>query len=516
MFNFDLVKIPMDEQQPEEKETTKTDNPPSPEIPPSKKVKLGSPESVEANTMTMTEHNRSVLMSIFLSDKPDQIREFLEQSDNQESFIVDMVIDEQGNTALHWAASLARINTVELLVEKGANIACTNYAGETPLMRSVMVTNNYDMQSFPRVFELLKSTVQMTDHKKRTVLHHAALTGSIQGRAEAATYFIQHLVSKEECKVILDAQDSLGDTALSIAARLESTGLADALIKAGATQHTQNHAGLDIQDYKDKANEDTTMEEAPSSSARSSQRVFSNTSLYSKKPYAPSQRGKEIVATVQKIVDALDEEYGSQLTSKEQELQAVQEDLNAVSQELEKTRKSLEERQTQSQRLSEAQQKTRNLDHALQTGWQRLESLMQASGRQVLTQQDLDRFDEHTDIDAHLNDIGLPTDDKDLLDQQIRRARAKVKAYEANNKALDQEIMEIEHQYTEKEMQCKRLIAACCNLPIDKIDDLVEPLTLAIESDPPDLDLARVIGFMDKIRRQGAFTEPPIPKSTPH
>lgn len=27
------------------------------------------------------------------------------------------------------------------------------------------------------------------------------------------------------------------------------------------------------------------------------QRVFSNTSLYSKKPYAPSQRGKEIIAS---------------------------------------------------------------------------------------------------------------------------------------------------------------------------------------------------------------------------
>ncbi|CEJ04005.1 hypothetical protein RMCBS344292_17975 [Rhizopus microsporus] len=66
----------------------------------------------------------------------------------------------------------------------------------------------------------------------------------------------------------------------------------------------------------------------------------------------------------------------------------------------------------------------------------------------------------------------------------------------------------------EKEMQCKRLIAACCNLPIEKIDDLVEPLTLAIESDPPDLDLARVIGFMDKVKRQGAFTEVSITSST--
>lgn len=233
---------------------------------------------------------------------------------------------------------------------------------------------------------------------------------------------------------------------------------------------------------------------------------------------------------VQKIVDALDEEYGSQLTAKEQELQTVQEELTTVSQELEKTRKNLEERQTQSQQLSEAQQKTHYLENTLQTGWQRLESLMQASGKPMLTQQDLEQFDEQEESAFSIPDLAtLIPEDKDeeekkrLLDQHIQHARAKVKAYEANNRKLDQEIAELEHQYTEKEMQCKRLIAACCNLPIDKIDDLVEPLTLAIESDPPDLDLARVIGFMDKIRRQGAFTEPPVvlnspnyPKSTSH
>ncbi|RCH95354.1 transcriptional regulator swi6 [Rhizopus stolonifer] len=494
-------------------------------LPPHKKAKTTSNEQElfqpsssrsqhTTNEPTSADHNRSVLMSIFLSDKPDQINDFLNQSHGKDNFSIDMVIDEQGNTALHWATSLARINTVELLASKGANIACTNYAGETPLMRSVMVTNNYDAQSFPRVFDLLKETATFTDNKKRTVLHHAALTGSIQGRINAAVYYMEILVANDLCKPVLNTQDALGDTALTIAARLDGAALVDALVRAGAVQNTQNHAGLDVQDYKTENNEDSTMEEASNSQ---SQRVFATSSLYSKKPYAPSQRGKEIVATVQKIVDALDEEYGSQLTAKEHELQSVQEDLNAVTQELEKTRKSLEERQAESQRLSEAQQKTRNLEHALQTGWQRLESLMQASSKPMPTQADLEQFDENEDIDAYFNIPDLQFSDtideeekKRQLKEHIKHIRAKVRAYEANNNALDDEINELEHQFTEKEMQCKRLIAACCNLPIDKIDDLVEPLTLAIESDPPDLDLARVIGFMDKIRRQGAFTEPPI------
>ncbi|KAG1058514.1 hypothetical protein G6F42_028644 [Rhizopus arrhizus] len=105
-----------------------------------------------------------------------------------------MVIDELGNTALHWATALARTNTVQLLVNKGANIACTSYTGETALMRGVMVTNNFDNTSFPQVFDLLKESMAIVDNKKRSVLHHAALTAGIHGRTNAAVYYMKILL----------------------------------------------------------------------------------------------------------------------------------------------------------------------------------------------------------------------------------------------------------------------------------------------------------------------------------
>lgn len=218
---------------------------------------------------------------------------------------------------------------------------------------------------------------------------------------------------------------------------------------------------------------------------------------------------------VQKIVDALDDEYGAQLTAKEQELQSVQDEVNAVVRELESTRKGLETRQAQSQRLSEAQQKTRNIEAALDAGWKQLESIITKSGKSMPRREDIENIDENEDIDGlfnvpelHVPDDATEEEKKKKLDEYIRNIQAKVKAYRTNDEALRNEIEKLQNDYVAKETECKRLIAACCNLPIDKIDDLVEPLTLAIESDPPDLDLARVIGFMDKIRRQGAFAEP--------
>ncbi|KAI8645363.1 hypothetical protein BD408DRAFT_382237 [Parasitella parasitica] len=460
------------------------------------------------------ERNRSVLMSIFLSDKPDQIPDLLKNQHGKSGFNIDMVIDEQGNTALHWATALARTNTVQLLVNKGANIACTSYIGETALMRGVMVTNNFDNISFPQVFDLLKESMAIVDNKKRSVLHHAALTAGIHGRTNAAVYYMKILVDymkatdNEELRSLLDAQDSLGDTALNIAARLDCQTLVEILSDAGAVNTAQNQGGLNSQDYAEV--KDVEMEDASISKPK-----LSYPSSYAKKPYTPSQRGKEIVATVQKIVDALDDEYGTQLTAKEQELQTIQEEVNSVVRELEATRKGLETRQAQSQRLSEAQQKTRNIEVALDAGWKQLESIITKSGKSMPQREDIENIDENEDIDGLFNvpEVHIPEDateeeKKKKLDDYIRNVQAKVKAYQTNDDALRKDIEKLQNEHTAKEMECKRLIAACCNVPIDKIDDLVEPLTLAIESDPPDLDLARVIGFMDKIRRQGAFAEP--------
>ncbi|KAL0145733.1 apses-type HTH transcription regulator [Mucor lusitanicus] len=466
------------------------------------------------NEAVANERNRSVLMSIFLSDKPDQIPDLLKNQHGKSGFNIDMVIDEQGNTALHWATALARTNTVQLLVNKGANIACTSYTGETALMRGVMVTNNFDNTSFPQVFDLLKESMAIVDNKKRSVLHHAALTAGIHGRTNAAVYYMKILVDyikasdNEELRSLLDAQDSLGDTALNIAARLDCQALVDILSNAGAANTAQNQVGLNSQDYAEV--KDVEMEEASTSKPQ-----LSYPSSYAKKSYTPSQRGKEIVATVQKIVDALDDEYGAQLTAKEQELQSVQDEVNAVVRELESTRKGLETRQAQSQRLSEAQQKTRNIEAALDAGWKQLESIITKSGKSMPRREDIENIDENEDIDGlfnvpelHVPDDATEEEKKKKLDEYIRNIQAKVKAYRTNDEALRNEIEKLQNDYVAKETECKRLIAACCNLPIDKIDDLVEPLTLAIESDPPDLDLARVIGFMDKIRRQGAFAEP--------
>ncbi|KAJ2872558.1 transcriptional regulator swi6 [Coemansia aciculifera] len=173
----------------------------------------------ESATDMRAKHDRRLLMNIFLNDDPNYIPEWLGQADMSvpQSPIhdsdlplsavlsavaektlkidVDLVIDDQGHTAVHWAATLARIQVLDLLLFQGADARHLNYEGESALVRAVQVTNNYDSQTFPDLLELLHDTIPLTDRTNRTVLHHIAIATGTKGREKAARYYADCLLS---------------------------------------------------------------------------------------------------------------------------------------------------------------------------------------------------------------------------------------------------------------------------------------------------------------------------------
>ncbi|KAI8337663.1 hypothetical protein BC941DRAFT_40384 [Chlamydoabsidia padenii] len=434
--------------------------------------------------------HRTILMSIFLSDDTTNVSELLKTCD---AIDLNLALDEQGNTALHWASSLARINTVEQLTARGADINRQNHIGETPLMRCVAATNSFDCDCFRKLLKFLEGSLYVSDHKQRTVLHHIALITATEGRTNAALYYMHHLLhsldkltpsnSNHVKTKFLNKQDDQGDTAISIATRLECPRMIQLLIDAGADSSFVNNIGLTPNDYGNESHEaDTTQQTIQSPPLATS---------YNRRQTGPSERNKEIMSTIKKIVDALDDEYGDQASTREAQLKQVEGRLKSTTLALQQARQELEKRQEESQVYAEGQQKVRNLKQALETGWSDLESLLQKENK-VVDRAEVLRFDQN--IDSLVNPSAT--------------LKARVNAYERNNAALMSCVAGLRAETVEKEMQCKRLIAACCGLALGKVDELVEPLTLAIASDPPDLDLARVMGFMEKIRRQGSFPSP--------
>ncbi|KAG8914836.1 hypothetical protein FRC01_003895, partial [Tulasnella sp. 417] len=95
-------------------------------------------------------------------------------------FDPNMSTDDDGHTALHWACAMGRVRVVKLLLTAGADIFRTNKGGQTPLMRSVMFANNYDVRKFPELYEVLhRSTLNIDNYNRTAFLRLGGRTVSL-------------------------------------------------------------------------------------------------------------------------------------------------------------------------------------------------------------------------------------------------------------------------------------------------------------------------------------------------
>ncbi|OCF40167.1 transcription factor [Kwoniella heveanensis CBS 569] len=163
-------------------------------------------------------------------------------------------IDEDGHTALHWACAMGRVRVVKLLLTAGASIFAGNNAEQTPLMRAVMFSNNYDMRKFPELYELLHRSTLNIDKQNRTVFHHIANLALAKGKTHAAKYYMETILSRladypQELADVINFQDEEGETALTVAARARSRRLVKALLDHGADPKIKNRDFKSAEDY---------------------------------------------------------------------------------------------------------------------------------------------------------------------------------------------------------------------------------------------------------------------------
>ncbi|KAF2028674.1 apses-domain-containing protein [Setomelanomma holmii] len=142
------------------------------------------------------------------------------------SINLDRPIDEKGHAAMHWAAAMGDVGVVKELIHRGARIDCLSNNLETPLMRAVMFTNNFDKETMPSMVRIFQQTVHRTDWFGSTVFHHIAATTSSSNKYVCARWYLDCIINKlsetwipEEVTRLLNAQDQNGDTAIMIAAR---------------------------------------------------------------------------------------------------------------------------------------------------------------------------------------------------------------------------------------------------------------------------------------------------------
>jgi hypothetical protein len=448
---------------------------------------------------------------------------------------VDLVTDDHGHTALHWASALCRLALVRTLVARphwqgGANVHAGNHAGETALHRSVLVTNSYDASSFPTLLKLLAPSLNTRDFKKRTVLHHIALVAALKGRAASARYYLAcvlELVAADKSskyKGLVDAQDEDGETALGIVARLGNASMVRMLLDVGARKDLPNALGIRPSDWGIESGGAETHDGASvAASTVSSLPPLTAADLASHNPadvisaltrpaQMPVMKSSDVRDQLSSTLDDLQATFARELGEKNDALATVQSHLQAATRDLAARRKTVGAAQAKLAERDEARQRAQNLRRAIiaqlaiddADAEARLAEL-QHEAEAASAAKEAEAMDVDGDVvglvESLASSIVAATDEVegDAEVEELVRLRWVVSFLSHSSDSLAAHIGELEQAAATKEAQCKQVVAICANIAQDKVEGMLDELLTAMESDGPDVDLARVATFMGKV-----------------
>lgn len=276
-------------------------------------------------------------------------------------------IDEDGHTALHWACAMGRIRVIKLLLTAGASIFAANNAEQTPLMRSVMFSNNYDVRKFPELYELLHRSTLNIDKHNRTVFHHIANLALTKGKTHAARYYMETILSRlsdypQELADVINFQDEDGETALTLAARARSRRLVKSLLDHGADPKIKNR---DFKSCEDYILEDERFRASPGPSGVNGTSNGTETILYTSD--AARLAGGSGLTNIAADMQSLARSFDSELSGKEREITQAKALLTSIHTEITDSSRSISTLATQVQPLDDKRRELDQLQSTLRT-----------------------------------------------------------------------------------------------------------------------------------------------------
>ena len=424
---------------------------------------------------------------------------------------VDVILDDKGHSALHLAASLGRQNIIEQLIVAGADIHRGNFVGETPLMRASIDTHNSDQQSFNVIVHALHDSIRTLDTSRKSVLHHIMYLAGIQGRAVCARYYLDQIFmwiaqnQGGDFRSIVDLQDEHGDTALNIAARVGNRSLVRTLLDVGANRILPNKLGLRPGDF----GVEVEVSVAVHNICPGAQSTFQELSggpraedlLASLRagPLVPVQKSQDIITgmfpsfapvafgahpfvDMTTMIQNLSAEFSSELKAKQDSLDVTQAHLRAATRELAEQRKQIQLWQSRCGELDQVHQRIRNLEKAIaeedSVDWTGRTDLSGRDGREMAGPAFQWRGPSSTMAGvAGLMDISFsvetepPIPTTDSIASLIRLRRLNL-WHLRMEELMDARLKSLQGASAEKEYQCKKIVALCTGIPVDKVEDV--------------------------------------------
>ncbi|KAJ6581499.1 transcription factor [Mycena capillaripes] len=491
-------------------------------------TKPSIPRSIDPTAPIRDPRRAAVIAAICQTDDPHAVIDLLREltpdsgaSSATPAFEIDTILDDQGHTALHLAASLAHLRTVASLIVTGADIHRGNHLGETPLIRACLATHSCDTQTFDTLISTLGSSVRTLDTSRKSVLHHVTSLAGVKGRGSIARYYLDkifYFIAQNQggdFRTLVDLQDEHGDTALNIAARVGNRSMVRTLLDVGANRMLPNKLGLRPGDFGVETEE-----------LSSGSRPEDILAVLRTGPPPPVQKSQDVIADMTVMIQSLSTDFQSEIKSKQDALDVTQAHLRAATRELSEQRKQIQAWQARCGELDQISQRVRNIEKALVeedqfdwTGRSNGSGDPDAEGEVEDETEDANAGDENNggpafqwrgtnstmvgvggsiDISANV-DAEPPIPPTDSVASLIRLRRLKL-WHARMEDLMKARLKGLQGASAEKEYQCKKIVALCAQIPIDKVEEMLENLVMAVESEAQIVDIGRVSGFMQKVR----------------
>ncbi|KAF8861742.1 hypothetical protein BDZ45DRAFT_241176 [Acephala macrosclerotiorum] len=445
---------------------------------------------------------------------------------------LDAPIDASCNTALIWAATLGRKHLLKALIARGASMFRVNSSGETALMRSCLVTNNLELGSFPEILELLGPSIEIRDSRGRTVLHHIAVTSAVKGRSQASKYHLETLLefvvrqgsqpnSQQNSSFsngppalktlgigrfmseVVNIQDRSGDTALNIAARIGNRSIISQLLEVGADASIANRSNLspvdfgvgDPAEFDGHPGEERGLNKGMGTDAKES--------------------SSEIINSITTLLTETETEFTKEMEKKQTIIDDLHSQLRLASGDLGEQRRRLETYQSEADEREVRKLKTTNLTRAYEEERSRLSQLQgqfgQMNGEVELQLGDADKGytipEQAANILTRINPhphqpLVISSPERQVLASNLPPAhvlRARVNAYKANNQALEDSVRDLQSKSSELASKYRQVISLCTGVEEGAVDEVLENLLRAVDSEQDDVELTRVREFLQRV-----------------
>jgi predicted nuclease with TOPRIM domain len=181
--------------------------------------------------------------------------------------------------------------------------------------------------------------------------------------------------------------------------------------------------------------------------------------------------------------------------------------LREVTLKLGKEREKMEQLRQRSRQHSELQQHCQNLHRAIEEENIRFREKVGSTNGDVPGLNG-ERLDPDRTFAIRMELLPPTTDPTSLREHQIEYLkslpsvtvlRARIKAYTTNEDNLREIASKLHDKSTDLEDKFRRVVSLCTGVDEDRIDSLLEGLVQAVESDPGEVDTARVSSFLRKV-----------------